>query len=143
MKCLTFIILSAGWVAAHAQIAMPDWVLESTAPWQARDSQAEWVFKDQLWIGGGWFQSFAEPPRDVWASGDGKEWKMIEKNAPWLHSDLPMNIAFADKMWISPPLTPRFRAMSRANPTLHPQKQFLRRSTRLKPNHPPLLPLLH
>ena len=34
----------------------PDWVLEGTAAWQARDSQAEWVFKDQLWIGGGWFR---------------------------------------------------------------------------------------
>lgn len=77
-----------------------DWVLEGTAAWQARDSQAEWVFKDQLWIGGGWFQSYAEPPRDVWASGDGKTWSLIEKSAPWLHSDLPMSITFTDKMWI-------------------------------------------
>ena len=59
-----------------------DWVLEGKAPWQARDSQAEWVFRDQLWIGGGWFQSFEAPPRDVWSSGDGRAWKKV--NAEWL-----------------------------------------------------------
>lgn len=77
-----------------------DWTLEAVAPWQARDSRAEWVSKDQPWIGGGWFQSFEEPPRDLWASPDGKEWKLIAKSAPWLHSDLPMNLTFADGMWI-------------------------------------------
>jgi hypothetical protein len=80
--------------------AAPDWRREGNAPWQARDSQAEWVFKDRLWIGGGWFQSFAEPPRDVWSSGDGRAWKQIDQNAPWLHSDLPMSLTFADRMWI-------------------------------------------
>ena len=95
MKLLAWLIL--GITIASAE---PDWVLEGAAPWQARDSQAEWVFKDKLWIGGGWFQSFEEPPRDVWASADGKAWSLIEKSAPWLHSDLPMNVTFADKMWI-------------------------------------------
>ena len=80
--------------------AEPDWMLEGTAPWQARDSQVEWVFEDQLWIGGGWFQSFEEPPRDVWASSDGKAWSITAKNAPWLHSDLAMGISFQDKLWI-------------------------------------------
>jgi hypothetical protein len=36
--------------------------------------------------------------------------------------------------------TPRLRSTSRANSTRPPQKQFLRRSPRLKPNPPPLLP---
>ena len=83
------------------QAAEPaNWVLESTAAWQPRDSQAEWVFKDQLWIGGGWFQSYAEPPRDVWSSADGKSWELTQKNVPWIHSDLPMNLTFQDRMWI-------------------------------------------
>lgn len=65
-----------------AKAAEPDWKLEGAAAWQARDSQAEWVFKDRLWIGGGWFQSYAEPPRDVWATADGKAWSLIEKTLP-------------------------------------------------------------
>lgn len=83
------------------QGSAPDWVRETEkAAWQARDSQAEYVFRDQLWIMGGWFQSFEAPPRDVWSSADGRDWKKVSNNAPWLHSDLPMNITFQDKMWI-------------------------------------------
>jgi hypothetical protein len=78
----------------------PDWVLEGTAPWQARDSQAEWVFRDQLWIGGGWFQSFEAPPRDLWSSPDGKSWTRMTADAPWIHSDLPICATFRDRMWI-------------------------------------------
>lgn len=87
-------------ISLKSMAAEIDWVLEAKAPWQARDSQAEWVFKDQLWIGGGWFQSFEDPPRDVWSSGDGKLWKLATQNAPWLHSDLAMSITFQDRMWI-------------------------------------------
>ena len=95
-----FFFLLGFTMLCRAQDQAPDWMLEGRAAWQARDSQAEWVFRDQLWIGGGWFQSYEEPPRDLWASGDGREWKLIEKNAPWQHSDLPMNITFKDRMWI-------------------------------------------
>lgn len=98
MKHLFLLLLVL--ISLSSSAAETDWVLEAGAGWQARDSQAEWVFKDQLWIGGGWFQSFEDPPRDVWSSSDGKGWKLIAKNAPWLHSDLAMSITFQDKMWI-------------------------------------------
>jgi hypothetical protein len=77
-----------------------DWVLEATAPWQARDSQVEFVLNDQLWIGGGWFQSFEAPPRDVWSSVDGKKWSLATSQAPWKHSDLAMGITFQSKAWV-------------------------------------------
>lgn len=95
-----FLLLLMGIMRLNTSAAEPDWILESTAPWQARDSQAEWVFKDQLWIGGGWFQSFQDPPRDVWSSPNGREWKLINNNAPWLHSDLAMSLTFQDRLWI-------------------------------------------
>ena len=45
----------------------PNWIQESPAvAWQARDSQAELVYKNKLWIFGGWFNSKEAPPRDVW-----------------------------------------------------------------------------
>ena len=94
----SLLLLLIGCISLKGSAAEIDWVLESKAAWQARDSQAEWVLKDQLWIGGGWFQSFEEPPRDVWASSDGKAWKLIAQNAPWLHSDLAMSLTFHDRM---------------------------------------------
>ena len=79
----------------------PDWVLVTAdAGWQPRDSQGELVYKDQLWIFGGWFQSYEAPPRDVWTSPDGKTWRRVAESAPWKHSDLPMSITFSNRMWI-------------------------------------------
>lgn len=87
--------------AVSAEEAAPDWVkVTDKAGWQARDSQGEVVFKDQLWVLGGWFDSFHAPPRDVWSSSDGKDWKLATQEAPWKHSDLPMTLAFGDRMWI-------------------------------------------
>ena len=77
-----------------------DWVLESTAAWKPRDSQMEWVLNDQMWLAGGWFGSHEAPPRDVWTSVDGKEWKLVNPDAPWVHSDLAMGIAFKGRLWV-------------------------------------------
>jgi N-acetylneuraminic acid mutarotase len=53
-----------------------------------------------MWIFGGWFSSYAAPPRDVWNTSDGKTWTLVEKDAPWKHSDLPMTLVFDGKMWL-------------------------------------------
>jgi hypothetical protein len=83
------------------QDAAPDWIkITDKAGWQPRDSSGEVVFKNQLWLLGGWFDSFAAPPRDVWSSADGKEWKLVTKEAPWKHSDLPMTLVFRERMWL-------------------------------------------
>jgi hypothetical protein len=79
----------------------PDWVrVTDKAGWRPRDSSGEVVFKDQLWLLGGWFDSHSAPPRDVWSSPDGKAWKLVTKEAPWRYSDLPMTLAFRDRMWL-------------------------------------------
>lgn len=87
-------------MTTETQFAL-NWTLETrAAAWQARDSQGEVVFKDRLWIMGGWHDSFVAAPRDVWSSADGKMWNLVSREAPWKHSDLPMTIAFKDKMWL-------------------------------------------
>ena len=84
-----------------AQSPVPDWKrITEHAEWQPRDSPGEVVFKDQLWIFGGWFSSSLPAPRDVWSSRDGKTWNLVQQEAPWIHSDLPMSIVFQDKMWM-------------------------------------------
>ena len=85
--------LSVGSLIGEAQTF--DWVkVNDRANWQARDSSGELVYKDQLWVFGGWFDSFAAPPRDVWSSPDGLAWSRVTAEAPWRYSDLPMTIAF-------------------------------------------------
>ena len=77
-----------------------DWIkVAEDAGWRARDSSGELVFRDRLWIFGGWFDSFQSPPRDVWSSMDGKNWTKVLAEAPWKYSDLPMTITFNDRMW--------------------------------------------
>ena len=99
IACLVLLNLAVG--NAPGQEVAPDWVkVTDNAPWAPRDSSGELVFRDRLWLLGGWLDSFSAPPRDVWNSPDGKEWKLIEAAAPWKHSDLPMTLVFEDRMWI-------------------------------------------
>lgn len=103
MKKLTTVISATLLLvfSLDGQVKTPDWVkVTDHAGWKARDSQGEVVFKDQLWIMGGWFNSYEAPPRDVWSSKDGKNWKPVNGSAPWIHSDLAMSVVFKGKMWI-------------------------------------------
>src|SRR5579862_3363526 len=80
------------------ELLAPNWdKVTADAGWQPRDSSGEVVFRDQLWILGGWFDSYTAPPRDVWSSSDGKNWNMVTKEAPWKHSDLPMTVVFKNR----------------------------------------------
>jgi hypothetical protein len=105
MKSLALVLLAFSIplsppIAAAAEPA-PQWVkVADLAGWQPRDSSGEVVYNNQLWLLGGWFDSFAAPPRDVWSSPDGKTWKRVSENAPWKHSDLPMTLVFDDRMWL-------------------------------------------
>ena len=78
----------------------PAWVrVTEKAGWTARDSQGELVYKNRLWLFGGWMNSFEAPPRDVWSSADGKKWTQVTAKAPWIHSDLSMSLTFKNRMW--------------------------------------------
>ena len=83
-----------------ADTPQPAWVrVTEKAGWTARDSQGELVYKNRLWLFGGWMNSFEAPPRDVWSSADGKKWTQVTARAPWIHSDLSMSLTFKNRMW--------------------------------------------
>ena len=46
-----------------------------SAAWSPRDSAAEFSLAGQLWVMGGWEDSFKKTPRDVWSSVDGFSWR--------------------------------------------------------------------
>jgi len=99
--CSAGFIMLTGGAVLFAQAKDPGWVQEQLhAPWQPRDSQGELVFKNKLWVLGGWFNSNEAPPRDVWNSVDGRNWQLVTRQAPWIHSDLAMTAVFNNKMWM-------------------------------------------
>jgi len=85
---------------ALVQEKVANWVkVTDHAGWQPRDSQGEVVYKDKMWIFGGWFNSYLPAPRDVWSSADGKTWELVTATAGWKSSDIPMTLVFRDRMW--------------------------------------------
>jgi hypothetical protein len=101
MKELTSVgLLIVAATSAVGQEKVADWVkVTDRAAWKARDSQGEVVYKDKMWIFGGWFDSFQPAPRDVWSSSDGRNWELVTSSAAWRSSDIPMALVFQDKMW--------------------------------------------
>lgn len=102
MRILTYTVTFFLMIAdTMAQSPGVNWIEQYThAGWQPRDSQGEVVFKNKMWIMGGWFNSKEAPPRDVWNSKDGKKWKLVTAEAPWIHSDLCMSVVFKNKIWM-------------------------------------------
>lgn len=109
IKCLLLLLLCCYKIVmaqettstVETQEVVVRWVKEvDSAEWKPRDSSGELVFKNKLWIMGGWHNSFEAPPRDVWSSSDGVRWQQVTAEAPWKHSDFPMTVVFKNKMWV-------------------------------------------
>lgn len=88
--------------------------ITDSAPFSPRDGAGALVFKDKMWIIGGWNPNNKIFPRmcsnDVWSSNDGIFWKM-EKPNTFLDSNFDNNldwegrhtagyVVYQDKMWI-------------------------------------------
>ncbi len=80
-------------------VAMPDWkqVLKP-APFPARDSAGELVFKDQMWLLGGYLPKVSG---DIWSSPNGLDWQQTG-TLPSEHGiNIPANFVFREKMWVA------------------------------------------
>ena len=96
---VTAILLSACFLTAQEKKL--NWVeVTPKAGWAPRDSHSEFVYKDQIWIAGGWDTPQTPNFLDVWKSPDGREWTMVLEKGPWVQSDLPVSLVFQDRMWI-------------------------------------------
>jgi len=102
-KILLLLILlgscGIGWDVAWGQTTAKrfSWVqVKESNPWVPRDSSGELVYRDKMWLIGGWPGSM----RDVWSSADGANWKQATPEAPWIHCDLPTSLVYQDKMWM-------------------------------------------
>lgn len=97
---LALILIGVSIPMVAAQTHGPDWVLVNPkADFEPRDSHGEFIYKDHIWVLGGWFTPQTPNPRDVWKSPDGKQWTEVLQVAPWEYSDLSVALVYKDKMW--------------------------------------------
>ncbi|MCB1058166.1 MAG: hypothetical protein KDD11_21925, partial [Acidobacteria bacterium] len=66
------------------------------AHWSSRDGHASAVFKDRLWVLGGWDRGGLS---DVWSSPDGDRWRQ-EPIAPWPRRKAHTAAVFHDRLWV-------------------------------------------
>lgn len=57
------------------------------------------VFRDKLWVFGGWAGKSTNALNDVWYSTDGTTWNRQTEHAPWRPRG-PVSIVLQDKIWI-------------------------------------------
>jgi hypothetical protein len=75
------------------------------APFAARDGAGALVFRDRMWLLGGWNPGDRTHfPRicnsEVWSSADGADWRLETPAAPWEGRHTAGYATFAGRMWI-------------------------------------------
>jgi hypothetical protein len=71
------------------------------APWPPRIWFSSAVYRDRIWVLGGWSNN---PPRnwnDVWHSRNGKDWQRLETGRVWKERHEHSAFVFEDKLWIA------------------------------------------
>lgn len=77
----------------------PNWVrVKENNPWVPRDSAGELVFNNRMWLFGGYTPGLVS---DVWSSADGREWTKNGEIPCAAGINVPVNFAFAGRMWVS------------------------------------------
>jgi hypothetical protein len=77
-----------------------DWKLvTNSAPWGKRRSMQLVVFKDKMWVIGGWGPQIGYK-NDVWYTEDGIKWVLATEHAAWPAIEGDQVVVFKDKMWL-------------------------------------------
>lgn len=76
-----------------------DWVrVRDNAPWVARDSAGELVFKGRMWLFGGYVPKLVS---DVWSSADGLDWTKEGEIPADAGVNIPVAFVHDDRMWVT------------------------------------------
>lgn len=89
------------------------WTQETEhAPWAPRIWFTSAIYRDHMWIMGGWAATPSDPPRpggnfgDTWYSADGKTWKEYKTDVVWAQRHEHSTYVFQDKLWVVTGMTP-------------------------------------
>ena len=78
------------------------WAKETDrAAWPARIWFSSLVYKDRMWLLGGWSNKPSKNWNDVWYSSDGKEWKQLVTRRVWSPRHEQSAYVFDGKIWIT------------------------------------------
>jgi hypothetical protein len=71
------------------------------APWHPRIWFSSVVYRDHMWVLGGWSNNPSKNWGDVWYSKNGKEWKQYKSDASWKERHEHSAFVFQDRIWIA------------------------------------------
>jgi len=73
--------------------------------WSSRHGHISLVYKDRLWVIGGWHDDkelkIDEGINDTWFTEDGSKWFKVSKTGPWTGREDHMGELFRGKMWLT------------------------------------------
>jgi hypothetical protein len=72
----------------------------AAAPWKPRLWFSAVVYRDHLWVLGGWSNNPSENLGDVWYSKDGANWKPLRSRVVWKERHEHSAFVFDDKLWV-------------------------------------------
>lgn len=86
------------WVTENGK----DWrQVTEAAPWSPRLWFSSAVYRDRMWVIGGWSNHPSKNWPDVWHSADGKTWKELKLEGSWKERHEHSAFVFQDKLWVA------------------------------------------
>jgi hypothetical protein len=74
----------------------------ANAPWTARIWFSSVVYRDRMWVLGGWQKSKdLTNLDDVWYSKDGKSWTQLKSDVVWKERHEHSTFVYQDKIWVT------------------------------------------
>ena len=70
------------------------------APWHPRLWFSSAVYRDRIWVIGGWSNNPPKNSGDVWYSADGKHWEQLESKVTWKERHEHSVYVLHDKLWV-------------------------------------------
>jgi hypothetical protein len=80
--------------------------VSESAPWHERLWFSSVVYRNRIWVMGGWSNNPYINWSDVWYTMDGKEWTQWKSNICWKGRHEQSAFVFNDKIWIAGGMTP-------------------------------------
>ena len=71
------------------------------APWHERLWFSSVVYRDRMWVLGGWSNNPSQNWGDVWYSRDGRDWKQLKSRVCWKERHEHSAFVFQDKIWVA------------------------------------------